>query len=640
LCWANPWERVAAVGYPAGPGATRRNLNGRPLGSTVDWYGCILPVPPKNAPDEGNLMSVVQSSLPTVLRERASLQPNDAAFTYIDYEQDWDGAPITLTWSQLYRRVVNLGAQLRLSGAPGDRALILAPQGLDYIVGFLGALQAGLVAVPLSAPVGGAHDERIISVLADTSPSVILTTSTVVDAVGEYAQPQQGQSAPAIVELDSLDLDARQRSARPGSNGAGNERSDVVYLQYTSGSTRAPAGVRVSNKNVFANFEQIMGDFFVLDGGVAPPDVSVVSWLPLYHDMGLLLGIIMPILAGVPTVITSPIGFLQRPARWFHLMAAGGQTISAGPNFAFDLAARKVSDDDLAGFDLGRVHTILNGSERVQPLSLKRFADRFAPFNLPAKAPHPAYGMAEATVYIASREAGQPPEIGYFESEKLPSGQAIRCATGTGTPLVSYGVAQSVLCRIVDPDTGRECPEGTVGEIWMHGDNVADAYWNNPEESERTFGAKIVDPSGDTPEGPWLRSGDSGFFSERELFIIGRIKDLLIVYGRNHSPDDIEATIQEVTAGRCAAIAVADNGVEKLVAIIELKKRDDPEEAAERLSVVKREVTSAISKSHGLSVTDLVLVSPGSIPITTSGKIRRAQCVELYQQHEFARLDA
>jgi long-chain fatty acid adenylyltransferase FadD28 len=585
-------------------------------------------------------MSVVQSSLPTVLRERASLQPNDAAFTYIDYEQDWDGAPITLTWSQLYRRVVNLGAQLRLSGAPGDRALILAPQGLDYIVGFLGALQAGLVAVPLSAPVGGAHDERIISVLADTSPSVILTTSTVVDAVGEYAQSQQGQSAPAVVELDSLDLDARQRSARPGSNGAGNERSDVVYLQYTSGSTRAPAGVRVSNKNVFANFEQIMGDFFLLEGGVAPPDVSVVSWLPLYHDMGLLLGIIMPILAGVPTVITSPIGFLQRPARWFHLMAAGGQTISAGPNFAFDLAARKVSDDDLAGFDLGRVHTILNGSERVQPLSLKRFADRFAPFNLPAKALHPAYGMAEATVYIASREAGQPPEIGYFESEKLPSGQAIRCATGTGTPLISYGVAQSVLCRVVDPDTGRECPEGTVGEIWMHGDNVADAYWNNPEESERTFGAKIVDPSGDTPEGPWLRSGDSGFFSERELFIIGRIKDLLIVYGRNHSPDDIEATIQEVTAGRCAAIAVADNGVEKLVAIIELKKRDDPEEAAERLSVVKREVTSAISKSHGLSVADLVLVSPGSIPITTSGKIRRAQCVELYRQHEFARLDA
>src|SRR5271163_4832875 len=266
-------------------------------------------------------------------------------------------------------------------------------------------------------------------------------------------------------------------------------------------------------------------------------------------------------------------------------MARGGQALSAGPNFAFEVAARKVSDDDLAGFDLGRVHTILNGSERVQPVTLKRFADRFAPFNLAAKALRPAYGMAEATVYIAVREAGHPPEIGHFESEKLPAGHAIRCATGTGTPLVSYGTAETVLVRIVDPDTGRQCPEGTVGEIWVHGDNVADAYWNKPEESERTFGAKILDPSGDTPEGPWLRTGDSGFFSDHELFIIGRIKDLLIVYGRNHSPDDIEATIQEITAGRCAAIAVADNGVEKLVAIIELKKRDESdEEAAERLN--------------------------------------------------------
>ena len=573
-----------------------------------------------------------------MLRERASLQPNDAAFTYIDYEQDWDGVPITLTWSQLHRRAVNLGAQLRLAGEPGDRALILAPQGLDYIVAFLGALQAGLVAVPLSVPVGGAHDERTISVLADTSPSVILTTSAVVDTVGEYAQPQQYQAAPAIVELDLLDLAARQRSVRPGFNGAGNDRSDVVYLQYTSGSTRAPAGVRVSNKNVFANFEQVMTDFF---GGAAPPDLTAVTWLPLYHDMGLLLGIIMPILAGIQTVITSPIGFLQRPARWLHLLASHSQAFSAGPNFAFDLAARKISDDDLAGFDLGGVRSILNGSERVQPATLKRFADRFAPFNLAAKALQPAYGMAEATVYIAAREPDLPPEIGYFESEKLPAGNAIRSATGTGTPLVSYGVAETVLVRIVDPDTGRQRPEGTVGEIWVHGDNVADAYWNKPEESERTFGAKIVDPSEETPEGPWLRTGDSGFFSERELFIIGRIKDILIVYGRNHSPDDIEATIQEVSAGRCAAIAVGDSGVEKLVAIIELKKRDESdEEAAERWDTVKRGVTSAISKSHGLSVADLVLVPQGSIPITTSGKIRRAQCVELYQQHEFARLDA
>ena len=576
-----------------------------------------------------------------MLRERASLQPNDAAFTYLDYEQDWEGVAHTLTWSQLYRRVVNLGEQLKAHGSTGDRALILAPQGLDYVLGFLGALQAGLVAVPLSVPYGGAHDERTISVLADTSPTVVLTTSAVTELVSASVQSQEGQSAPAIVEVDLLDLETRQRPAGPRPRTGAGDESDFIYLQYTSGSTRTPAGVMVSNKNVFANFEQIMGDFFAPEGGIAPPGTTVVSWLPLYHDMGLLLGILMPILAGVPTVLSSPVGFLQRPARWMHMMAKNELTISAGPNFAYELAVRKTTDDDMAGHDLGRVHTILNGSERVQPATLKRFADRFARFNFDPRALRPSYGMAEATVYIASRQVGEPPKIGQFDSEKLPAGQAIPCLDGGGTPLVSYGSQQSTLTRIVDPDTGRECPDGTAGEIWIRGNNIALGYWQKPEETRRVFGGTIVNPSEGTPEGPWLRTGDSGFFSEGELFIIGRIKDLLIVYGRNHSPDDIEATIQEITAGRCAAIAVPDKGVEKLVAIIEMKKRgDSEEEVVDRLRGVKREVTSAISKSHGLKVADLVLVSPGSIPITTSGKIRRHQCVELYRQDEFVRLDA
>jgi len=584
---------------------------------------------------------VVQSSIPAVLRERASLQPNDTAFTFLDYDHDWDGVPITMTWSQLYRRVLNLSTHLQTHGSAGDRAVILAPQSLDYIVGFLGVLQAGLVAVPLSVPYGGAHDERTTSVLADTSPSVLLTTSAVVDNVRPFGQAPEGESAPSIIEVDQLDLDSRQSGPRPGTRGAGSDPSDTAYLQYTSGSTRTPAGVTVSNKNVFANFEQIMADYFALEGGVAPPDLSAVSWLPFYHDLGLMLGIIMPILVGVPSVVTSPVAFLQRPARWMHMLAHPGRTFSGGPNFAFQVAMRKTSNEDMAGLDLGGVHTIQNGSERVQPKTLKQFADRFAPFNLDPAALRPSYGMAEATVYIATRNVGEPPHTVHFDSEKLPAGQAHRCATGSGTPLINYGVPKSQLVRIVDPDTRTECADGAVGEIWVHGDNVAAGYWRKPEETAETFGARIKNPSEGTPEGPWLRTGDSGFFSNGELFIVGRIKDLLIVYGRNHSPDDIEATIQEVTPGRCAAIAVADKGVEKLVAIIELKKKgESDDDATDRLRLVKREVTSAISKSHGLRVADLVLVSPGSIPITTSGKIRRSQCVELYRQDEFTRLDA
>lgn len=584
---------------------------------------------------------MAQPSIPAVLRERASLQPNEAAFTWVDYDQDSRGVPLTLSWSQLHRRVVNLGEQLRLRGSIGDRALILAPQGLDYVVSFLGALQAGLVAVPLPLPNSRAHSERTMSVLADTSPAVVLTTSTAVDQVSAALQPQPGQFAPEIIEVDLLDLDLRQRTTAPRTRAGANDRADFIYLQYTSGSTRTPAGVMVSNKNVFANFKQIMADFFALEGGVPPADITSVSWLPLYHDMGLQLGIIMPILAGMPTQLTSPMGFFRRPARWMQLLGRNARTISAGPNFAHELAARRTSDDDMAGLDLGGVHTILNGSERVQPATLKQFADRFAPFNFSPAALRPCYGMAEATVYIATRRGGKPPAIAHFDAETLAAGQVSRCEAGRGTALVSYGAPESMQVRIVDASTYRTCPDGTVGEIWVHGDNVAAGYWQKPEESARTFEASIADPAEGCPKTGWLRTGDSGFFSEGELFIIGRIKDLLIVYGRNHSPDDIETTVREITAGRCAAVAIPDKGVEKLVVIIELKKRGASDsEAADRLRRVKRDVTSAISSSRGLSVADLVLVPPGSIPVTTSGKIRRSRCIELYRQDKFTRLDA
>jgi long-chain fatty acid adenylyltransferase FadD28 len=580
---------------------------------------------------------VVEPPLPAVLRERASLRPNDTAFTFIDYDQDWAGIAESLTWSQLYRRALNVAEELRQCALTGDRAVILAPQGLDYVAAFLGSLQAGLIAVPLSVPQGGVSDERVSSVLCDASPSVVLTTSVVGANVADYVKSQPGESAASIVEVDLLDLDSKKAAATRVDSSA-----DTAYLQYTSGSTRAPAGVMVSHKNIMANFTQINADFFGDHGGCAPPDTTtVVSWLPFYHDMGLYLGIIFPVLTGFRAVITSPVSFLQRPARWMRLLASNSHAFSAAPNFAFELAARKTSDDDMAGHDLGNVLSILNGSERVQPATLKRFIQRFVCFNLQARVLRPSYGMAEATVYIATREAGQPPEIVHFESEKLTAGHAKRCASGGGTPLVSYGVPQSPMVRIVDPETGIECPEGTSGEIWLHGRNVAIGYWRKAESTESTFGATLVAASAGTPEEPWLRTGDLGFFSDGELFIIGRIKDLLIVYGRNHSPDDIEATIQSIAPGRCAAISVPDEGTEKLVAIIELKNRADSDEAAmDKLGVVKRDVTSAISNLHGLSVADLVLVAPGSIPITTSGKVRRAACVEQYQQNQFARLDA
>ncbi len=569
---------------------------------------------------------MAMGSLPALLRERASLQPNRTAFTFTDYDRERAGIAESLTWSQLYRRALNIAHELRLRGSAGDRAVILAPQGLDYITAFLGALQAGFIAVPL----GGASDERVSSVMRDASPSAVLTTSSVVGDIAQYVESK------SLIEIDLLDLDSRR-----GPAARLDTSTDTTYLQYTSGSTRTPAGVMVSHKNTMANFEQVNADFFGDHGGVAPPGTTLVSWLPFYHDMGLNLGIILPVLTGFHTVLTSPVAFLHRPARWMQLLARNTQALSAAPNFAFELAARKTSDDDMAGLDLGNVLGIFSGSERVQPATLQRFTERFARFNFRDKVLRPSYGMAEATLYVATREAGQPPRIVHFEPEELTAGHARRSVSGGGTPLVSYGVPRSLMVRIVDPDTRIECRQGTTGEIWVHGANVATGYWQKPQETELTFGATLVAASAGTPEGPWLRTGDLGFISDGELFIVGRIKDLLIVYGRNHSPDDLEATIQTIAPGRCVAISVPDDDTEKLVAIIELKNPAGANEGArDDLDVVKRKVTSAISNVHGLSIADLVVVEPGSIPITTSGKVKRTACVEQYRQNQFDRLDA
>jgi fatty acid CoA ligase FadD21 len=496
-------------------------------------------------------------------------------------------------------------------------------------------MQAGFIAVPLPLPHRGSSHERVGAVFADTTPSVVLTTSEVAGDVGDYIDQSRVDTAPKIVEIDSLNLDVDGATSAPTT-----DLPSTAYLQYSSGSTRLPTGVMISHRNLQVNFEQLMRGFFADSHVKAPANITIVSWLPFYHDMGLVLGVCAPILGGYRGELTSPVSFLERPARWMRSLAGNPHAWSAAPNFAFDLAARKTADSDLAGLDLGEVLGIISGAERVEPATLQRFVDRFAHFNFRDDMVRPSYGLAEATVWVASGTWGDSSTV-HFDVGELGAGRAEPCAAGAGTPLVKYKVPQSPTLRIVDSDTNREWPQGLIGEIWAHGDNVADGYWRKPPEEQRCFGATLVDPSPGTPDGPWLRTGDLGFIYEGELFIVGRIKDLLIIRGSNHYPEDIEATVQEITGGRVAAISVQVNSAEKLVTVIELKKRgDSSEEAMHWLTCVKSDVTSAISNAHGLNVGDLVLVSPGSIPTTTSGKIRRAACVEQYRQDQFTRLDA
>ena len=579
-------------------------------------------------------MPEIQLSIPELLENRAEQQPNDLAYTFLDFEIDPAGFADTVTWSELHERVQAVAARLLQCGSPGDRAAILAPQGMDYIVAFYGAMHAGFVAVPLPVPAPGGLDERVVGALRDSAPTVLLTTSAVVADVVPYAGAQSGGSTAEVIEVDALDPYAGPLPAAKVSDSA------IAYLQYTSGSTRQPAGVALTHKNVVSNLRQIIGDYAEHLGGEAPLDATMVSWLPFYHDMGLIMGVLGPLVVDRPGVLMSPMAFLAKPARWIQQLAKNKSSFSAAPNFGFELSVRRTSDADMAGLDLSGLLGIISGAERVHPSTLHRFNERFANFGLPVSTVRSSYGLAEATVYVVASPGGRAPTEVRFDSEKLAAGHAALCADG-GSELVGCGAPRSCDVRIVDPETHMQRPAGEVGEIWVHGDQVAAGYWRNPELTARTFGGQLAAPSEGTPKGPWLTTGDLGVIFDGELFIIGRIKDLLIVDGRNHYPDDIELTIGEITAGRVAAVSIQDETTEKLVAIAEIKPPGGTsEEAVEKLRDIKRRVAAAVKHTHGVRGGDLVLVGQGSLPITTSGKVRRSACVEQYRLDQFSRMDA
>ena len=366
-------------------------------------------------------MAVGQGSIPAALREQARQQPDAPAYTFIDYEVDPAGYSQSLTWSQVHQRAQVVAEELASCGSPGDRVAILAPQGLEYIVGVLGAMAAGFIAVPLSVPLFGTLDERVSAALRDSSPAAILTTSAVVNDVVSCAHALPGSRAGSDRDrrarpLYTAGLPLHQTRRRPRRRCCNTPPARPVQ----------PAGVVVTHKNIMANLDQIMSDYFEDKGGVPPPDATLVSWLPFYHDMGLMFGIFIPVAFGLHSVLTSPMAFLQKPARWMQLMASNTKSVSPAPNFAFELAARRTSDDDMAGLDLGNVLTFISGAERVHPATVRRFTERFSRFNLPDTALRAAYGLAEATVYVASSNPGHPAPTVRFDYEKLSAGHAKR----------------------------------------------------------------------------------------------------------------------------------------------------------------------------------------------------------------------
>jgi fatty acid CoA ligase FadD32 len=549
----------------------------------------------------------------------AHRRPADTAYTFVDFAADPDGVPRDLSWGELHRRATALAARLRRVAARGDRVAVLAPPGPEYVVALFAAWYAGTVAVPLFPPDLPRHGERLASSYVDCAPRCVVTTSLAADRVTEFIEAQPGRPALVLADDDGA-------VAEPFAHSAAS-RDDVAYLQYTSGSTRTPAGVVISYGNLAANVRQLWTAFAEGRGAI-----TAVNWLPLFHDMGLLATVAVPLLYGTRSVFFDPVAFLMRPERWLRLLSTAGTAYTAAPNFAYDYCVRRIAPAARDGFDLSRVFVWLNGAEPVSPGTVTAFADAFAGSGLDRSAICAAYGLAEATVFVSGDSPERPPTVTRFDRVALAAGTARVAEEGAATSaLVSCGRPVGQRVAIVDPDRRVRLPDGQVGEIWVYGANTARRYWRQPELTAEVFGAMLTG-SGGLPIGPWMRTGDLGVMHDGDLYITGRRKDLIIVAGRNHYPQDLEATAAaaspQVADGHVVAFAVPDEDVEKAVVVAERSRSAPPGDP--RPDEVARDVRAAVWAAHDLALHDVLLIEPGGLPRTSSGKLTRSLARERY----------
>ncbi|HZP50206.1 fatty acyl-AMP ligase [Actinocrinis sp.] len=581
------------------------------------------------------------------LRRLAAERAHQRAFTFVDYpEPDSPGRHRTLTWSQLLARAEAVAIQLADVVRPGDRAALLLPQGLDYVAAFLGCLMARVVAVPLFPPDLPGHEDRIAAVLDDCEPACALVTA-------ESARATQGSAAAVLsaglplVRVDDAARVSGTAAVWPGTTEPDPE--DVAYLQYTSGSTRTPAGVMITHRNVVANALQGVAAFDIGNG-----PTTAVAWLPLFHDMGLVLSIATPLVAGFPSVLMDPVAFLERPERWLRLLGQFPGALSAAPNFAYEYCVARVAAEQLGEVRLDRVRALVNGSEPVRIETLRRFRQAFAGVGLRAQALCPSYGLAEATVFVTTDGPQAAPRELVCRRDALADGliaaatdRPVAAGDGFDQPafdqhtdarddvvsLVACGLPASQELLIIDPVTKLPLPQEAVGEIVLRGPNIGVGYWRRPQQSAETFG--LVLPG--TGDRPWLRTGDLGALHDGRLLVTGRLKDLLIVDGRNHYPQDIEESIQSalssVRKGRVAVFGVPQDDRELIVAVAEHRRDLMPDEALREEA--DRAARARVSIAHGLRLDQLVLVPPGSVPRTSSGKVSRSACRLAFLRGEY-----
>jgi fatty-acyl-CoA synthase len=571
---------------------------------------------------QGHIAMPPGTTLISLLERNVASVGDTVAYRFLDFARA-EGRSTEITWTQLDTRLRAIASRIQQRAGRGERVAILAPQGLEYVAGFYSALKAGTIAVPLFAPELPGHAERLQTALADARPGLVLTTAAARGAVTAFLSGLPG-NAPQVLVIDDIDDSAAETFAA-----VTIDENDVSHLQYTSGATRPPVGVEITHRAFSTNLVQMILSIDLLNR-----NTHGVSWLPLYHDMGLSM-IGFPAVYGGHSTLMSPTAFVRRPLRWIQALSAGsavGRVVTAAPNFAYEWAAQRGLPQPGEHIDLSNVVMII-GSEPVSIGAITEITEAFAPHGLPPSAIKPSYGIAEATLMVATTAPDTPPSVAYFDCAELAAGRAVRVAAGTPDAVahVACGqIARSLWAVIVNPDTGAELPDNSVGEIWLHGANVGHGYWDRPTETEFIFGARLAsrlptasraDPV--AADADWLRTTDLGMFVDGDLYVVGRIADLITIDGRTLQPQDIEATAADASAlvrrGYVAAFTAADEQVVIIAERAAGTSRSDPAPAIEA-------IRSAVSRRHGVPVADVRLLPAGAIPRTTSGKLARRAC--------------